>query len=343
MSIDFVRGPSGSGLTREAVRRFHATPGAAIVVADPSANLTYLRRSVAEELAYGLEQRGTDRRAIARRVAKLAAQLGIEHLLERDPARLSDGETRRVAIGAAAILEPAALILDDPFSGLDESGRKALHAVLNWVTDCEVVVLEHDVHGPGATVRLPAPVGAGPELAEPTVCGRRERPRFMVGPVRIPLTRGAVTIVEGPNGVGKSTLLEGLFHAQFAPEGAGNPAPVGLVLQRAADQVVDATVAEWLGQDREDAHDPDLRHPLDLSASELRLAQVAAVLRRRPAVAALDEPGVGLDLAGRKRFHQLLADFLRGGGAAVLVSHDQAFLTELRGYASVQTVELGCA
>ncbi|QGU08440.1 ABC transporter ATPase component [Corynebacterium occultum] len=81
--------------------------------------------------------------------------------------------------------------------------------------------------------------------------------------------------------------------------------------------------------------DPE-EHPLDLSQRELRLAQFAAELASEPAVLLVDEPDVGLDLAGRVLFHRGLAEFLRRGGALLLSCHDEGFVAEVREYAVVQ-------
>lgn len=50
--------------------------------------------------------------------------LGIGHLLDRRPAKLSGGEKQRVAIGRALLASPKLLLMDEPLASLDE-GRKA--------------------------------------------------------------------------------------------------------------------------------------------------------------------------------------------------------------------------
>jgi len=139
-------GPSGAGKTTilEAVaglvrpRRAQITLGGRVLTstAPPRADVPPWRRrvgllrqdpglfphlSVRANLAYGP---GSDRHG--QELGALAARLGIEGLLDAMPARLSGGQQHRVALGRLLLARCDALLLDEPYAGLDASLRRGL-------------------------------------------------------------------------------------------------------------------------------------------------------------------------------------------------------------------------
>lgn len=113
---------------------------------------------------------------------------------------------------------------------------------------------------------------------------------------------------------------------------------VSLMLQRAAEQVVDTTVRGFV-RTEVPGLDPDT-HPLDLGATDLRLAQFQAVAGLGRPVMLADEPDVGLDRRGREAMHGLIAGQLRAGIAMVLTCHDAGFLAEVANYVHVRELKL---
>src|SRR6266699_7343250 len=82
--------------------------------------------TVGRNVAYGLETRRIDARAIARRVDELLNLVGLARHRDKYPAQLSGGEQQRVALARALAPSPALLLLDEPLSALDARVRQSL-------------------------------------------------------------------------------------------------------------------------------------------------------------------------------------------------------------------------
>ena len=81
--------------------------------------------SVFDNIAFGLRRRGVGREEITRRVGRLIGQMRLDGLAQRKPEALSGGQQQRVAIGRALAIEPAIVLLDEPFSSLDAKLRES--------------------------------------------------------------------------------------------------------------------------------------------------------------------------------------------------------------------------
>jgi len=148
-----VLGPSGSGkstLLRVVAGLEHPTRGRVLLGGKDVTGQRAGRRNVSmvfqnyalfphlrvlDNIAFGLEVRGTGKRESRERARQAAVSVGCGELLDRKPAQLSGGERQRVALARALVREPDAFLLDEPLSNLDAELRaqtrdelKALHA-----------------------------------------------------------------------------------------------------------------------------------------------------------------------------------------------------------------------
>ena len=107
----------------------------------------YPHMTVYDNMAFGLKLRGTPKADIERRVQEAAAELGIDHLLDRKPKALSGGQRQRVAVGRAIVREPAVFLMDEPLSNLDAKLRveaRALIQRLHQRLETTFIYVTHD-------------------------------------------------------------------------------------------------------------------------------------------------------------------------------------------------------
>jgi multiple sugar transport system ATP-binding protein len=76
----------------------------------------YPHMTVQQNMAFGLENIGTPKGEIARRVNDAAVLLRLDALMQRKPTQLSGGQRQRVAIGRSIVREPKIFLFDEPIS-----------------------------------------------------------------------------------------------------------------------------------------------------------------------------------------------------------------------------------
>ena len=89
-----------------------------------------MKMSVQDNIGLGLKFRGAPRAALESAVNAVAAELGLAPLLQRDAHKLSGGEIQKVALARALALQPEVVIMDEPFTWLDEG---AVHDIEQWI------------------------------------------------------------------------------------------------------------------------------------------------------------------------------------------------------------------
>ena len=86
--------------------------------------------SVAENVAYGLRQRGVNKAEIATRVTEALDMVQMSKLADRRPRQMSGGQQQRVAVARALVNRPSILLLDEPLGALDRKLREEMQIEL---------------------------------------------------------------------------------------------------------------------------------------------------------------------------------------------------------------------
>ncbi len=103
--------------------------------------------SVRSNLTYGYTRTPVSERRLS--VDQVVDVLGIAHLLDRRPHKLSGGEQQRVAIGRALLTSPKLLLLDEPLSSLDSQRKREIMPFIQRLykdLKIPIVYVTHSLH-----------------------------------------------------------------------------------------------------------------------------------------------------------------------------------------------------
>lgn len=107
----------------------------------------YPHMSVHDNITFPLKSRRVPRADWQQKLDWAVSMLGIEHLLDRRPTRLSGGEKQRVALARALVRDPELFLFDEPLSALDAQVRNIARAELRDLqkrTGITTVYVTHD-------------------------------------------------------------------------------------------------------------------------------------------------------------------------------------------------------
>ena len=111
----------------------------ALVFQNPDVQL--FNPTVFYEVAFGPLQLQWSKEKVLSKVAETLELMGIAHLRDRPPYRLSGGEKKRVALASVIVLDPDVLLLDEPTSTLDpRSQSQIIDLIQEWKGSSKTVI-----------------------------------------------------------------------------------------------------------------------------------------------------------------------------------------------------------
>ena len=351
------------------------------------------------ELEFTLENCQVPTDKIPERV-KEALQFGkVDDLANRLITTLSGGQQQRVALAAATAMQPNVLLLDEPFANIDEENRQLILKQLvrlNSDYHTTIIITDHDLHGyeqlhplvwqltkrhltqlstknssqlltASATPQITPvlPPSTLPAIIKFDGLAIKRDNYSLLLPTNLGIVKNKTTLLTGPNGVGKSTLLKAIARLlkyegmiNYAGENIQKISPgkyykhLGLIFQHANDQFLNVTVGEELALGFKTCQNPYFSQQqvnealaalglngredqvvYSLSGGQKKKLQILLMLMRGQETLLLDEPFTGLDPASLKTVLQLIkASQKEEPQTLLIVSHQLSGLDDFIDY-----------
>lgn len=117
------------------------------VFQNPFNQISGIKDTVFEEIAFGLENIGVEPEEIERRVVAIMEETDILKLAEKNPFELSGGQQQRVALASILVLEPDIFVIDEPTSQLDPEGTESVFKIIEAMKkkNKTIILVEHKV------------------------------------------------------------------------------------------------------------------------------------------------------------------------------------------------------
>lgn len=115
------------------------------VFQNPFTQISGVKDTVFEEIAYGLENLVVEKEKIIKRVNETLKLLEIEHLKDKNPQEMSGGQKQRVALASIIVMDPEILVIDEPTSQLDPKGTQDIFKIINIMAKKgkTIILVEH--------------------------------------------------------------------------------------------------------------------------------------------------------------------------------------------------------
>ncbi len=160
--LDIIAGaysPESGKITLDGRDITHERPESREIGYVPQDYALFDNMKVIDNLTFGLRVHGVSRHDAYKQLKRLIKTLELEDLLEKRPEVLSGGEKRKVALARALATSPKLLLLDEPFSGLDQNLKDRFIYELKRIHDEYGIPTIHVTHNRIEAIELGDRVG----------------------------------------------------------------------------------------------------------------------------------------------------------------------------------------
>lgn len=115
------------------------------VFQNPFTQISGVKETVFEEIAFGLENLALDAEDIRKRVEETLKLLHIEELRDKNPYELSGGQGQKVALASIIAMDPEIMVIDEPTSQLDPKGTEEIFEIIDILKKegKTIILVEH--------------------------------------------------------------------------------------------------------------------------------------------------------------------------------------------------------
>ena len=115
------------------------------VFQNPFTQISGVKETVFEEIAFGLENLALDAEYIRKRVEETLKLLRIEELRDKNPYELSGGQGQKVALASIIAMDPEIMVIDEPTSQLDPKGTEEKFEIIDILKKegKTIILVEH--------------------------------------------------------------------------------------------------------------------------------------------------------------------------------------------------------
>lgn len=347
-----------------------------------------------EEIIFALENLQIDREHYMNRLQKAVSFAQIDHLLDQKINTMSGGEQQRVALAVLIAMDVDLFLLDEPFASCDPAARKFLigklahlrdqgktiilsdHILTDYEGICDYLFkftddhqitvlsqadkqrfLRQNEHRNHYSFALPADQEVCFQLTNTAI----RQNRLLLQQEQLKIIAGKITLITGPNGVGKTSLFNALTmmlpyqgSLTYRKHEIRNQRirqylrHVGQIFQTASDQFINVSVEDELNLSKKQRTSNfysdqkiaktmeylELDQKLDqvvysLSGGQQKKLQILLMLIADSDVLLIDEPLSGLDQkSAQKVMHLLRESQEKRGQTLLIISHELTNLAD---------------